>query len=83
MMFVAARWRRMQGAATQAMPEPSSRSCDAADAAIPPPPAGQAVLRAISALLVVADGSGIDSSLRLDLARKTACKHHRIYGTEH
>jgi hypothetical protein len=83
MMFVAARWWRMQGAATQAMPEPSSRSCDAADAAIPPPPAGQVVLRAISALLVVADGSDIDSSSRLDLPRNTTCKHHRIYGTEH
>jgi len=41
------------------------------------------VLRAIRALLVVADGSGIASSSRLDLTRKTACKHHRIYGTEH
>jgi len=41
------------------------------------------VLRAISALLVVADGSDIDSSSRLDLPRNTTCKHHRIYGTEH
>lgn len=37
----------------------------------------------ISALLAVTDGSGNDSSSRLDLTRRTSCKAHRMYGAEH
>ena len=41
-------------------------------------PKGARGLRAISALLVVDDGPGIDSSSRLDLASQAPCARHLV-----